>query len=380
MLEGLTLEEKVDAQNILDLLTGDKGLRTFLNVEEISRYMTITESAVQHIIGHLIKKKIVHAVVENDNVIGYELMHDFLSKKFFEKLEPEAQRAKTTIEIFRKAFKEWKLHGVLASKDRLEILLENIGQLSLNDEEWLFLIKSSFSIYWYYDNKWIKIIEKERLVNICMGLLSDDKEEVVKNSIRTLGKLRGDKISPVFKKIIESTKNSVSIRETAITQFWFDITDIRILNPLRKIIKNEENFKLRKAAVYAFGKNISNLRKPNKNIKDSELDVLYQAFNDSKSQVRKEAVDAIGNLPDNKKYVDPLIKRLNKEFSIPVRISLVRVLCSLFNKGHEIELIATLLKKIAMDTNTKEDYRVREEARGVIPPSIDRLSGHFLYT
>ena len=90
------------------------------------------------------------------NAVGYELVHDFLSKKFFEKLGPEAQKAKTTIDIFRKAFREWKQHGVLASKDRLEILYPNIKQLILNDEEWTFLIKSSFSIYWYFENKWTK--------------------------------------------------------------------------------------------------------------------------------------------------------------------------------------------------------------------------------
>ena len=122
MLEGLTEEEKLYSRNILDLLTGPEGLRTYLNIEEISRYVSINKPKAQHIIEHLIKKKIVHPIVENDNVIGYELIHDFLSRKFFEKLGPDAQKAKTTIEIFRIAFQEWKRHGVLASKDRLEIL------------------------------------------------------------------------------------------------------------------------------------------------------------------------------------------------------------------------------------------------------------------
>jgi len=106
-------------------------------------------------------------------VVGYELVHDFLSKKFFDKLGPDAKKVKTIIEIFRKAFKEWKDHKVLASKDRLILLSENISQLNLTDEEWLFLIKSSFSVYWFDDggNRIIKLIDKKTLIRICMILL-----------------------------------------------------------------------------------------------------------------------------------------------------------------------------------------------------------------
>ncbi|MBA4242105.1 MAG: hypothetical protein C0448_15380, partial [Sphingobacteriaceae bacterium] len=176
MLHGLTEEEKIYAQNILDLLTGPEGLRAFLNIEEISKYLSIKEINAKHILEHLIKKKIVHPIVESDKVAGYELVHDFLSKKFFDKLGPDAKKAKTTIEIFRKAFKEWKQHGVLASKDRLEILFQNINQLILNDDEWTFLIKSSFSVYWYFENKWIEKLNNSHLTSICLKLI-EDKEE-----------------------------------------------------------------------------------------------------------------------------------------------------------------------------------------------------------
>ena len=364
MLEGLTEEEKLYAQNILDLLTGPEGLRTFLNIDEISRYILITKANAQHVIEHLIKKKIVHPVIEDSNAVGYELVHDFLSKKFFEKLGPEAKKAKTTIDIFRKAFREWKQHGVLASKDRLEILYPNIKQLSLNDEEWTFLIKSSFSIYWSFENKWTGIVEPKNLIDICLKLINDKDTRIVENSINTLGKTKNKEITPTLIKIIESSQLAISIRNEAISQFSFDMVDRRIIDILKHIIKNEKNYKLRKTAVYAFGSNINKLSKSDDSVVVKEIDILFEALNDSMTQVRKEAADVLSNVLVNKKSVVPLIERLKKEGSISSRKAMVSALGSLLKKEIAVELIRPVLKKVASSKN--EDYRTREEARFVL--------------
>lgn len=189
MLEGLTEDEKLHAENILDVLTGPEGLRAFLNLEDISRNIGADQDTTQHVIEHLTRKKIVHPVVEKDLIVGYELVHDFLSKKFFEKLSKEAKLAKTTIELFRKAFKEWKDHKVLASKDRLNLLAANFDQLTLNDEELLFLVKSSFSVFWFYDggNKLMRLISEQKIATICKGLLNDEDPRIIQEAIRRLG-------------------------------------------------------------------------------------------------------------------------------------------------------------------------------------------------
>ncbi len=365
MLKDLTEEEKIYAQNILDLLTGSEGLRTFLTIEDISRYLTITNSNAQHVIEHLIKKKIVHPVVGEDKVIGYELVHDFLSRKFFDKLGTEAKRAKTTIDIFRKAFREWKQHEVLASKDRLEILFPNIKQLLLNDEEWLFLIKSSFSVYWHHENQWILLAEKEKLATICIGLLEDKNEEIVKRSVEALGKINGQEATLILKKIIESPEIADSIRESAIHKFWFDIIDIRIIDTLKYIIKREKNYKLRKSAVYAFGKNINELAKHDNSIINEQINILFEALNDSMTQVRKQVADVLSYTLVNEKSVEPLITRLKKEESISSRKAIVSALNSLLRKGIGEKLISPILKKVV--SNKKEDYRIREEAKFGLP-------------
>ena len=365
MLRDLTEEEKVYAQNILDLLTGSEGLRAFLTVEDISRYLTTTRANVQHVIEHLIKKKIVHPVVEGDKGIGYELVHDFLSRKFFDKLGTEEKRAKTTIDIFRKAFREWKQHEVLASKDRLEILFPNIKKLILNDEEWTFLIKSSFSVYWPFENKWIDQIEKERLSSICMNLLQDKDDRIVEHSVSSLAKTEGDKITQTLIGIIESTETSDSIKDRAISQFMFNIFDNRILETLKNIIKINKNPKLRKSAIYAFASNLNKLPKSDKTIVDKEIEVIFEALNDAKTEVRRQAADIFGYTLVNERAVDPLILRLQKENSISSRKAIIVSLSSLLRKNFSAKKIVPILEKVSIDEG--EDYRVREEAKRGLP-------------
>jgi len=357
MLKDLTAEEKISAQNTLDLLTGSEGLRTFLSIENISRYLNITTINAQHIIEHLIKKKIVHPVVESDKVIGYELVHDFLSKKFFDKLGPEAKRSKATIDIFRKAFREWKQHEVLASKDRLEILLPNINQLNLNDEEWTFLIKSSFSVYWYFDNVWIDLIRKEKLSFICIELLQDKQEKIVEQSIHALGRLEDKKVTPILIKIINSNKTSDLIKGAAIYQFTFHIIDTRVLDTLREIIKHCKTSKLRKTAIYAFANNI----KSNPKLIKKEINVIFEALNDSKTEVRREAAGIFSYTLILEEAIDPLLARLQIERSISSRKTIIISLRSLARRIVTKNKILPILEIISKDE--REDYRVREEAR-----------------
>ena len=121
MFDGLTFERKSLVISILDALTGSGGLRNILTIDEIIRYTGIDKNEAQQLIEHLISRKIVHAGVEADSVNGYELVHDFLSKKFFEKLGTEEKEAKTTKEIFRKAFQECTIVSQKETKQQAQV-------------------------------------------------------------------------------------------------------------------------------------------------------------------------------------------------------------------------------------------------------------------
>jgi hypothetical protein len=364
MLEGLTQFEQLHAQNILNLLTGPEGLRNYLTPEEISRYLAIPISDVQHVIGHLISKKIVHAVLEDNKVKGYELVHDFLSKKFFEKLDPDAQRKKTVFEIFRIAFREYKQHEVLASKDRLEMFLPKIKQLPINNEEWFFLIKSSFSVYWFWENSWTAAINHTDLAKICLALLNDENDRIVQNAIQTLGKLKHNEAIPFLIDIIKSPDIKQDIKEAAISQFSSDLIDKRAISPLKDIIKNNSKSKLRKYALYSFGKTLKELSKTEPKIISSEINVILEALDDSSQNVRKQAADTIAFDIQYDVCVTPLCDRLKIESSVTSRKSMVLALGLLLQSGIEMELISRFLEKLY--ARKKEDIIVKNEIKYVL--------------
>ena len=231
----------------------------------------------------------------------------------------------------------------------------------MNEEEWLFLIKSSLSVYWHYDNKWIKTVDPKRLTNICLSLLNDKDVRIIEESIRALGNTKNKALTPPLIKIIESTKTVSSVKEAAIYQFAFNIIDERIIIVLKDIVKNGRNHKLRKSAVYAFGMTLSKLAESDKKIIDNEIGVVFSALSDSMTQVRKQAADVLSYMVLSEKAVDPLIAQLKKETSISSRKAIVSALGSLMKKEKSAELITPILKRISSDN--EEDYRVREEAK-----------------
>jgi HEAT repeat protein len=231
----------------------------------------------------------------------------------------------------------------------------------INEEEWKFLVKSSFSVYWTFENKWNKVVEPSRLKKICLELINDKEYRIVESAIYFLGETKSRDLTPIFIKIIESPSSSESIKERVIVQYYFNIVDKRIIDILRPIIQHNKSELLRKSAVYAFGRNISELAKTDKSIIDNEINILIEAINDSKTKVRKQVADVLSYFVISEKSVIPLISRLKIEVGVNSRKAMVSALGSLLRRGLDKEIILPTLKKISLDK--KEDYRVIEEAK-----------------
>jgi HNH endonuclease len=362
MLEGLTKEEQDAAKNILDLLTGPQGLRDFLTLEEIARNISYAQSDALHVIEHLIKRKIVHPLIEDDKVTGYELVHDFLSKKFFERLSADEKKKKTVRDIFKKAFGEWKQHDVLASLDRMEILYQSHDQLILNKEEWIFLLKSSFSVYWYWNsNKWLKVIDKPLLFTISMELLNDKEERIVQSACSALTRLENPACLPAMIQLLESNATSTGIKDTILHHLGFYMRDERSIPVIKHIALHNAEVKLRKNAIYAFGQIIRELAKTDGGIIEKEIEMPLAALNDSMTQVRKTAIDVLSGTFITKKTVTALLALLRTESSITSRKALVYALGLQIRKDDKFwSIISPIIKHISK--SDKEDYRVKQEA------------------
>jgi hypothetical protein len=150
---GLTPEYTDMARSILDGLTGGEGLRTLLSIEEIQELTKITnKKQVQEIIDFLLKRRVIVPQLEEEKLLGYELVHDFLSRRFFEKLNPEQKRERAIRDVFRRAFKDWKQHGILVSKSALDEFYSHRAVLHLNEEQSCMIMESAFAsgkyAYW----------------------------------------------------------------------------------------------------------------------------------------------------------------------------------------------------------------------------------------
>nr|QNO52584.1 hypothetical protein NBNHMHLL_00016 [Methanosarcinales archaeon ANME-1 ERB6] len=349
LFEGLTEEDKYVAENILDALTGGRGLRAFLTIDEISKQIGRNEEKVRAILEHLIKKRIVHPPGKEDKIKGYELIHDFLSRRFFERLSPEARKIKTVIDIFRRAFRDWKQDGVLVSEDRLEMFYDIKDKLSWGDEECEFVLRSSFITYWYSENEWVKYFNSEIVIRICLNIIKgEENAKVMKGAIQTLGDTKEKRVVKPLIKIIDGDKRD-DVRETAIDQFWFKLMDARIIDTLLKILKNERNYKLRKSAVSALSKY------EEKRV----VNALVESLHDSRVNVRAEAAYALGNIHD-KSAIEHLIGALENEYSKRPRKNIIVAL----GKFLDDERVRPLLKSVV--ENDKEEYEVRQEAKWVL--------------
>ncbi|MEO5685663.1 MAG: HNH endonuclease [Chitinophagaceae bacterium] len=362
MMDGLTDMEQTAAKQVLDVLTGPKGLRAFLSLAEISKYISYPENDTQHVIEHLIKRKIVHALVEQDTIVGYELVHDFLSRKFFDQLTNDEKKSKTIRDIFRRGFREWKQHEVLASKDRLDMLLPAAQSNALNPDvdEWLFLIKSSFSVYWHFQNSWPALVENSLLISICMDLLKDQDDRIAEGAVYTLGKMKSTQFTRIFREMLTDTGTHDPVKDAILHQFGYYIQDVSMLDTLKNIIQHERNGKLRKVAVQSLGQTVANAAKDDIAILETEITILYDALNDSMTTVRKQAADIFTYYIVREQSVTPLITRLEIETSIGSRKALVTALGALLRRKFSVGVVLPVLEGIA--ANDQEDYRVKQEA------------------
>jgi hypothetical protein len=321
MLDGLTTRNRLLAQQVLDLLTGPEGLRAFLTLPEIARHIQTNESHANSVLEHLTQKKVVHPVVENDQFIGYELVHDFLSRKFFESLSPEAKKMKTIFELFRRAFNEWEKFGVLASSDRLGMFRKSLEELNPSNEEYRFLLKSSLASF-NWSNPWINLIPKELAVQYCSDLFEDTNRNIAQKAVAFFGEVDSPQRTSFLKKLICNKEIEDEIRSEAVNAFYGyrGLVDRDIISTLCQVAKDDPNEALRAKAVAALGYSLK--AETDEVVISKYLPTLVASLSDGRLNVRSNAVDAL-TLISPESLKETLLKQLSSEKSVIVRRKIV---------------------------------------------------------
>lgn len=158
LFEGLTEPYRLAAQGVLDALTGTGGLRTLLSLKDLSKQTGESQEAVGEVVEILIQRRVVRPVTSDSEVKGYELVHDFLSRTFFERLSPAEQSRKRIAELFRKALAEWRAERTLIASDRLELFRRNANVIIWDREAITLVVESSLATNRY--RYWLKAFPK----------------------------------------------------------------------------------------------------------------------------------------------------------------------------------------------------------------------------
>lgn len=146
LFTGLSEDKAMLARSVLDSLTGGEGLRTILSFDELAVSVgCFDRSEIQEVLEVLVKRRIVTCRTDEPGLGRYELVHDFLSRRFFERLHPEQRQQRTKRDVFLRAFREWKEHKVLISKSTLDEFFTERFSLPITDQHYPMILESAFA-------------------------------------------------------------------------------------------------------------------------------------------------------------------------------------------------------------------------------------------
>lgn len=175
LFKGLNSEEETIAREIFDVLVGREGLRRKLTIPEIGRKIRRDEGTLQRLITLLIDRRALRHT-ENDE---FELIHDFLSKHFFETFSAGKRELRKLQDMFHWLYRDYSESGILMDENRLRIILHYSKELIRNQEEALFLVKSILSQiepFTFMAETSINLEMRPLLFQICEELKHDPEE------------------------------------------------------------------------------------------------------------------------------------------------------------------------------------------------------------
>ncbi|PKN37936.1 MAG: hypothetical protein CVU62_09455 [Deltaproteobacteria bacterium HGW-Deltaproteobacteria-2] len=131
--KDFTEEEKNICRTIIVQLTTLDGIREQLDLNELLRKIIANEELVKNLLGKLINKRIIKRfVVERREY--YELIHDFMAKKYSETMTEEEKMKKSLNEMLRHSLSDWMRHGIVIDEDKLRLIMKHFNEISLTDD------------------------------------------------------------------------------------------------------------------------------------------------------------------------------------------------------------------------------------------------------
>jgi HEAT repeat protein len=331
------------AREVLKELVSSEATKRVLSYDTLAARVGVEEDAeLDGVLARLVDARLLRRDEVADE-ITYEMAHEYLIEEIQGWIDRTDLEFKLAEELLRREVANWRVHGTLIPRERLELLYvqrERFRGLGEETLEWI--LRSALRADFAVEN-WAKLVgevgEKPLL-----AALGDQREEIRRAAIRGLGALWG------IQEVSGLGSENDGVRWDAVTALR-GLGNPRAVEPLIAALRDEDS-SVRCEAAKALAR-LGDTR---------AIEPLIVALRDEDSGVRREAAEALARLGDPH-AIEPLIAALRDEDS-GVRCETAWVLGKLDDPRTVEPLIAAL---------RDEDWEVRQAAAEALEAAAGAL-------
>ncbi|MBN2531641.1 MAG: hypothetical protein JXB88_02050 [Spirochaetales bacterium] len=196
LFKDMTDSHRKIVKQVLDTLVGREGLRRKLTLNELSIKIKYHEDDLLPLLNKLIERRTLRRNEEDK----FELVHDFLSRHFFESFNTEEKHNRRLQDMFTTAMMDYRDAGILLDERRIRLFLHYRDILDLDKEARLFLIKSVLSLFVIGYNPYLDISMNQDLLEL---LRIENNKDNRLSIIAKLNTITGYNDLPYLKELYE---------------------------------------------------------------------------------------------------------------------------------------------------------------------------------
>lgn len=162
LFKDMTDSHRRIVKQVLDTLVGREGLRRKLTLSELAVKVKCHEDDLSPLLNRLIQRRTLRRNEEDK----FELVHDFLSRHFFESFSTEEKHIRRLQDMFTAAMMDYRDAGIFLDERRIRLFLHYRDILDLDKEARILLIKSVFSLFVIGFNPYLDLSMSQDLLEL----------------------------------------------------------------------------------------------------------------------------------------------------------------------------------------------------------------------
>lgn len=196
LFKGMTDSHRRIVKQVLDTLVGREGLRRKLTLKELSIKVKCHEDDLLPLLNRLIERRTLRRNEEEK----FELVHDFLSRHFFESFSTEEKHIRRLQDMFATAMMDYRDADIFLDERRIRLFLHYRDILDLDKEARILIIKSVLSLFVIGFNPYLDLTMSQDLLEL---LKIENNKDNRLSIISKLNNLMGYNDVPYLKELYE---------------------------------------------------------------------------------------------------------------------------------------------------------------------------------